>query len=51
MIQNSFVLNLHSMPPLQKGGTQILKISKRGGDLKKIFGVGETKRGGGDFQK
>ena len=34
-----------------RGGTQIMKISKRGENLKKNFGVGETKRGGKDFQK
>ena len=31
------------------GGTQILKISKKGGGVEKIFGGGETKRGGKDF--
>ena len=38
----------HSVsPPFKRwGGTQILKISKRGGNLKKNVGVGETKRGG-----
>ena len=39
---------MHSVPPLLKGVTQILKISERG-DLKKNIQVGETKRGG-DFQ-
>ena len=32
-------------PHLSKGGTKILKLSKREGDLKKDFGVGETNCG------
>ena len=36
--------------PFQKGGTQILKISKRGGNLKKNVGVGETEKGGKIFK-
>ena len=33
-----------------RGGTQIMKISKRGGNLKRNIGVGETKRGGDIFK-
>ena len=43
---------LHSVfPPFQKGGgTQILKISKRGGNLKKILGWGKPKGRGKIFK-
>ena len=40
-----FTRNHIVCPSFQSGGTQILKISKRGRDLKKEFRVGETKRG------
>ena len=42
---------LHSVfPPFQKGKTQILKISKRGGNLKKNLVGGKPKGGGKIFK-
>ena len=38
------IINVPSSPPFQKGGTQIMKISKRGGTWKK-FVVGNPKGG------
>ena len=40
-----------SLPLFKRGGTQILKISKGGGEPEKSFGVGETKGGGGSFSE
>ena len=39
-----------SLPPFQKGGTQILKISERGEPVKNIWGGGNQK-GGERFSK
>ena len=42
---------LHSAsPPFQEGGPKFWKFQK-GGNLKKNFGMGETKRGGGFSKK
>ena len=38
------------LPPFQRGGTQILKISKKGGGRKKFWGRGKPKEGGKIFK-
>ena len=50
-LHNAMLVGFHSVStPLSKGGTQILKISKQGGNLKKNLGWGKPKRGG-NFSK